>query len=257
MKKIIYSLLVICLIAGCKSNKEKKSSDLIFETLKYEEKIKVTDIPNTELRASIPVVKGESQAAKSINNKVFETVKPIIAQEGDGSSTYDELFKGFITNYEDFYREFIIDFPDYKVGWEAIIEGSVNYDSPDIVNIKIESYTFMGGAHGNTYTTSLIFNPKNGNELNINNIIKDTNSLSKLAEKKFREQFHIPADQPINSTGFMFDNNKFVLPQNYFITKNGLLLFYNTYEIAAYVEGSKEILIPYDEIKDNLLIKLN
>ena len=60
------------------------------------------------------------------------------------------------------------------------------------------------------------------------------------------------ANSAINANGFMFENDKFQLPQTYFYTPNGFLLFYNVYEIASYAQGNFEVLIPYDEIKPYL-----
>lgn len=47
----------------------------------------------------------------------------------------------------------------------------------------------------------------------------------------------------------MLEDDKFILPANIFVTKDGLLLFYNVYEIAPYSDGTKELLLTYDELK--------
>ncbi|MDR2010796.1 MAG: DUF3298 and DUF4163 domain-containing protein [Bacteroidales bacterium] len=258
MRNIIYSFILTLLIISCgnsskRENDQKNINGLTFGTTEYERKFHNADIPDTELTASIPIAEGNSSAAENINNKIFETLKFFIAQEGDESSNYDELFDGFVRNYENF----LINYPDYHVPWEAIVKGTVEYNSPEIINIRIELYTFTGGAHGNSYVNSLLFDPVTGKEFNINDVIKDINSLTRLAEKKFREKYNIPENGSINLTGLMFENDEFTLPHNLFFTKDGLLLFYNTYEIAPYVDGTKEILIPYDEFKNNLIIKIN
>jgi hypothetical protein len=53
----------------------------------------------------------------------------------------------------------------------------------------------------------------------------------------------------------MFEDDTFQLPQNLFYTDKGLLLFYNPYEVASYADGTKELLLPYNEVDDYLLIK--
>lgn len=256
MKRIIYILSLSILVAACnKSNKQISNSpdetELSFITKEYKKEVRLKAGQKTSVVADIPVAEGESVVAEDINNTVFKTIKLIINQE-DKSLNYDDLFLGFINNYE----KFISENPDYLMGWNAKIRGTVEYRVPELINIKIESYTMMGGPHGNSNNTSLLFDPKTGAEMNIRDIIKDTNSLTDIAEKKFREKFDIPVGKPINSTGLMFKNNKFTLPQNIFVNENGLSLFYNAYEIAAYAEGTRELLIPYEDVKDNLLLKL-
>ena len=255
MKKIIYTLFVAFIAMSC-NNKNKQTTDtmeenqLSFVKKEYNIKSKLTNIPETELTADIPVAEGNDTIAKRINDAIFRTVKLIVAQEPDRSANYDELFAGFINNYE----KFVSEYPDGPGAWEANIKGSVEYQTPEIVNIQIDSYTMTGGAHGNSNMTSLLFDPRNGKELAIQDIVRDTVQLYNIAEKKFREKYNVPADKPINSTGLMFLNDKFALPQNIFVTKDGLKLFYNPYEIAAYAEGTKDLTIPYGEIKDYLLI---
>ncbi|WP_036930052.1 RsiV family protein [Prevotella sp. 10(H)] len=256
MKKLIYFFSIILLATACNlSNKQKgeakDKSALVFSTVEYKEQLTLPGKDATEFVATIPVAGGENEAAKNINDAVFRVVRSIVGQEGDASTDYNSLFKGFITNYQ----SFIKDNPDYPLNWDGSIKGSVEYLTSDIANIKLVSYTMTGGAHGNPYTTSLLFNPQSGKELSVGDIVSDTVALAKIAENKFRQKYEIPADKQINSTGMMFLDNKFALPQNIFVTKDALNLFYNVYEIAPYADGTRELDIPYDEIKGYLLIK--
>lgn len=258
MKQTAYLLILSAtvLISACSNSQKNGTTDnkttISFSKSEYKKQSVVSGKGNTELTAVIPIAEGDNQVAKNINDSVFRTIKLIVGQEGDKSMDYEELFSGFIKNYDKFAAET----PDYNLPWEADIKGTVDYSNSDIINIKLVSYTMTGGAHGNPFTTSLLFSPKDGKELSIKDIVKDTASFTQLAEKKFRDKFNIPADKSINSTGLMFSNDKFALPQSIFVTKDGLLLYYNVYEIAAYVDGTKELLIPYNEIKDNLSVNI-
>lgn len=255
MKTFTLSLILITLFAACNKNPKPADSSkelLVFATTTYEDKSTLQNREETTVSVNIPIATGRDDISKNINDEVFKTVRLIVSQEDDKSATYDELFANFIKQYENF----INDNPDYTLGWEVDIKGTVDFMNSDIVNIKLDSYTIMGGAHGNPFKRSLLFNPNDGKELSIKDIVKDTLQLSQIAEKKFRDKFNISADKNINSTGLMFLNDKFSLPQSIFITKEGLLLYYNAYEIAAYAEGTKELLIPYQEIKNNLSIRI-
>jgi hypothetical protein len=251
MKQIIYLLLAAAITVSCSSKKEKEPH-ITFNTSEYKEVANYSDTQGVELEALIPIAEGDSAIAKNINDRIFAAVKSIISQEDDNSTNYTELFKNFTNSY----TTFIKDYPDAPGAWEATIKGTVEHNSTDIINVKLDSYTMTGGAHGMGYNTSFLFSPKTGKELFIKDIVSDTTALTQIAEQKFRTKYNIPPSANINSTGLMFENDKFVLPQNIFITKEGLLLLYNSYEIAAYAEGTKEILIPYNEISKHLLIDL-
>jgi len=261
MKKSLFLLLIAALMVSCgnKSNNtanrvdndKPQASAVTFATKEYNQKSNLPNMAETEVDAEIPVAEGDNSVAKNINEKVFATVKSIVAQEGDNSSDYSTLFSNFVKSYEDFAKEY----PDSPGGWEATVKGSVEYDSPQLLNIKIDAYTMTGGAHGLGTMTSLLFDPATGRELSLTDIVSDTAALSRMAEVKFRDKYDIPQGQSINSTGKMFVNDRFILPQNVFIEDDGLMLYYNPYEAAAYVEGSQEVELPYDEVRN--LLKIN
>jgi hypothetical protein len=153
------------------------------------------------------------------------------------------------------YQQFISDFPDYVIPWEASVKGTVIHQTEFILNIKIDYYTFTGGAHGNGGWHSILINPKTGKTIANKELFKAENEFKAFAEKQFRLQYKIPEKDPINATGLQFEEEKFQLPQNIFFTDKGLLLYYNQYEVASYVDGPKELLLTYDLVNDYLLFK--
>ena len=74
-------------------------------------------------------------------------------------------------------------------------------------------------------------------------------------QNKFRQKFNIPAGKSINSKDVLFENDKFILPQNIFFKEDGLLLYYNPYEIGSFADGTKELLISYTEAEPYLKVK--
>lgn len=246
MKYTIFSLLLL-LCMSC-------SKELNFENQSFE---KTTTLDCTEncpsINLTIPVAKNANVTADSINKTVFATVKSIIdfSDKPNNSSNYDQLATSFIQAYEKLKK----DFPEDHFGWEAKIEGKIKYKSENILNIEINHYSFTGGAHGYAGLRSLIFDTKTGKKIPNEKLFKDWKLFKAFAETKFRNQYKIPRDQPINSTGMFFENDVFQVAQNIFFTNEGILLHYNPYEIAAYVDGSRDLLIKYDEANDYLIIK--
>lgn len=262
MKKYLYFLAATLILTGCKKDTKEtpeetnpSDSDLAFTTTTYEKK---TSLPCKENCANvsivIPVADSPPVVADSINKKVFNTIRQIVyfGEKPYNAANYEDLMTSFIKSYEDLKK----DFPeDDVIGWEGKVKGSVDYVSGKLINIKLNHYTYTGGAHGYEGNRSLVFDHKTGRSLSYKDILKDEEGFKQYAEKKFREKFNIPAGKNINSTGLMFENEKFALPQNIFFREDGLLLYYNSYEIASYAEGQKELFLSYSEVAPFINLK--
>lgn len=244
-----YTLLAIIMLLLTSCNKELSFENKVFK--------KESDLPCKsdcpEITIEVPVAKNIAVVADSINKKVFSVVKEIIYFEEHTSEVkdYDALAESFITSYEEMHKKF----PEETFGWEGKIKGNVDYESEKIINIKIDHYTYTGGAHGYQGFRSLLFNPDTGKTIFNKDLFLNEQEFKAFAEKEFRNKYQIPEKSNINATGLMFENDKFQLPQNIFFTDGGLLLYYNSYEAASYADGPKELLFSYDKVNRYLKIK--
>ncbi len=246
MKNLLTITVLLLFLTSCKN-------ELVFEDQTFNKKAGdcTKDCPYADVK--IPVAKNVPIVADSINKKVFNTLKEIIyvGEKPYTSTDYDGLLSSFMKSYAEMKKED----PRDQFGWEAKVEGKVIFNTDSIINIEIKHYTYTGGAHGYSGKRSLIFNPETGKSITEDKIFINSNVFRVFAEKKFREAYKIPADARINSTGLMFEDDLFHLPQTYFFTDKGFILYYNVYEIASYADGPKELLVPYSEMKPYLAIK--
>ncbi|MCV9927779.1 DUF3298 and DUF4163 domain-containing protein [Flavobacterium sp. LS1R49] len=247
MKHYTFLLVTFLFLTSC-------SKELSFKEETFEKKSTLpckSNCPKISLK--IPIAQNIPIISDSINKKVFSVLKEIIyfGDKPFQSTDYNDLTASFINSYEEMHTKF----PDDKFGWEAKVEGNLEYQSDSILNIKINHYTFTGGAHGYQGYRSLLFNPKTGKSITTNQLFKSEKDFKAFAEKQFRTKYKIPTNGSINATGLMFENEKFNLPLNIFYTKDGLLLYYNSYEAASYADGPKELLLPYTQINDYLVFK--
>ncbi|MGN7811426.1 DUF3298 domain-containing protein [Flavobacterium johnsoniae] len=244
MKNYIFTILLCLIFTSCKK-------ELSFENETFEEKSTIpckNDCP--DITIEVPIAKNKKVVADSINKKVFAVIKEIIyfGEDSTKVNDYKSLSKSFIASYEEMHQKF----PNDTFGWEGKITGNVEFESEQIVNIKIDHYTFTGGAHGYQGFRSLLFNRKTGKFIFNKDLFKNEKEFKAFAEKEFRAKYHIPEKANINATGLMFENDKFQLSQNIFYTSEGLLLYYNSYEAASYADGPKEIVFPYDKVSKYL-----
>jgi hypothetical protein len=242
-----YAFLVFLFLIFISCNKE-----LSFENESFNKKSSIpckTDCP--QITIDIPIAKNIPVVADSINKKIFSVIKEIVyfGESPLKVKDYEALTNSFIASYEEMYKKF----PTETYGWEAKIKGNIEFESDQIINIKIDHYTFTGGAHGYQGFRSLLFDPKTGKIIFNDQLFKNEKEFKAFAEKEFRTKYKIPAKSNINATGLMFENEKFQLSQNIFYTEQGLLLYYNAYEAASYADGSKELLFPYEKVSKYLL----
>ena len=244
MKHYTILFFLILILTSC--NKELSFQNEVFE--KESTVACKKDCP--KITIAVPIAKNIPIVCDSINKKVFLTVKEIVyfGEKPLNAKDFKTLTAAFITSYEQMHKKF----PSETFGWEAKVKGNIEYQSKQIINIKIDHYTFTGGAHGYQGFRSLLFNPETGKTIFTNQIFKNEKEFKAFAEKEFRKKYKIPAKSNINETGLMFENDKFQLPQNIFYTKKGLLLYYNSYEAASYSDGPKELLFPYEKINKYL-----
>jgi Deacetylase PdaC/Protein of unknown function (DUF3298) len=270
MKRITLLAIAFLALAGCK--KDPKESDTANDTL--------TENPDTETPAAlsfntktyskkstlpcegictyvnieVPEATGAGVASDSINKSIFNVVRYIVNgnEQPSSAKTYEETMASFIKAYDAYKTKY----PTDDMAWERKIKATIDYQADSLLNIKINYYTFDGGAHGYSGNRSLIFSPKTGKRLKPADIFVDEKAFTAFAEKKFRQKYKIPADKSINATGFSFKEGKYALPQEIFFKENGLLLLYNAYEFVAYTEGISEVLIPYSEAKPFLKFSL-
>lgn len=238
-------LLCFVLLIGC--NDEHK---LTFEPLIVSDN-DCTECPNIAIE--IPKALEPSKLTESINNALEEELISLLVFDDEFEATsVTEAIQSFKNGYGELKKLY----PDETAGWEAKISGVVSFEDKNMITIALNSYLFTGGAHGYTTRSFLNFNKRKGKEIENWELFNDQDHFKKFAESKFRIQENIPQDNPINSTGFMFEQDEFYLPENIGFTEKGLVLLYNQYEVASYADGAIELVLPYAEVKNYLAKKV-
>lgn len=195
---------------------------------------------------SIPQASGRSALATAINTSLREEIIDLLDyDEARDATDIGEAISAFQGGF----RKLQEDFPEELSGWEARVEAFKSYESPRVLSLQIRSYIFTGGAHGYEGTRLLNFDRKTGEQLQAAQLFADTLAFRHFAEKAFRQQYHIPENEPINSTGFMFPDGRFELPENIGFAPEGLVLHYNPYEAASYADGDLVLALPMEEVR--------
>ena len=235
--RAVICLLVLCCLYSC-----GRDTSMEFETLNIDSK-PCGSCP--EVKISIPEVKGRSKVARTVNNALTEEIISLLTFEDSLEvGTLNEAILSFRKGYEHIQQLY----PDETPGWKAEIFADISYEDEQWLSIRLDTYTFTGGAHGYGAVRFLNFDKQKGTEIMSWQLFRNRDGFERLAEARFREQEKIPENKPINSTGFMFEEDRFYLPENIGLGPEGVKLLYNQYEVASYADGPIELVLPYSEV---------
>jgi hypothetical protein len=207
------------------------------------------------LEANYPVVLGPGAIEKTINDSILHYVKSAFVFDEKTATKQLSLAKAaqdMIKYYDDFSNP---DSNNYITPWEVEVEGTIIKNSAGIFSVSLSNYSFTGGAHPNMTMTLLNFDAKTGKTIQLKDLIKDETQLKKRVEAKFRRERELQPLEDLNEAGYFWDG-EFALPAAFAIQDEGILFYYNTYEIAAYAQGPTSFVMTWEEIGDTVTHEL-
>ncbi|MDG3583152.1 DUF3298 and DUF4163 domain-containing protein [Galbibacter pacificus] len=235
----IFIIVCTALFLGCENK----------ETISYVNKDMVTDncTDCPQVKINIPQAQPANAVTEKINTEINSFVIDVLNySEEKKASTINEAIAIFRNDYKKLKERF----PEDIVPWEASIKGGTSFKNGHFSSIKIESYVFTGGAHGYGSVSFLNFNDLTGEALSAEDLFTNVDAFVNYAEEAFRKQENLKPEANINSSGFMFENDAFHLPNSIGFNGQGIVLIYNPYEIAAYADGLTKIEIPYSKAEE-------
>jgi len=255
MKNLMLIIFYLVTLLACKEQPQQKDINILnnipkIDTISYELKSISKESGDcgedgqrcTKADAQYVIINMPQMtpAFSKINTTLENTIK-------GNAPTVNAALDSFITEANVFYKEF----PDIPTGYGMEVSQNVIFDSLNILTVEEFSYSFTGGAHGNYGTGYYNFDAKTGKPLGLGDILIPNyqEQLKAIVEPIFRNTYLEEGMKNYSEAGFYFENDVFILTENFAITKNGLKFLYNPYEIAPYVMGQQEIIIPYSSLK--------
>jgi len=233
MKKFVVLFIFLCLFFSC-----AVSSPLIFTEINklYEN--------NAVIELNIPNAEGNTEQSKAINKVIENHIANMLVFLEQPSDTLQLDFA--IKSFDSEYKSFKEGFGESAMVWDASFDGEVTYQSPELISIAINSYVNSGGAHGNSNITFFNFDA-NGKLLSLDDLFTNENELTAKVKPYFDEETE-------GSTINYFFDESFHLPANIGFNDEGVIFFYNVYEIASYADGVTEFTVPYIDLEPYLKV---
>ncbi|GGG38199.1 DUF3298 and DUF4163 domain-containing protein [Bizionia arctica] len=232
-KIFVYAIIISLVSQTCKEEKP----------IEFKEVTKTTN-SNNLVELNIPEAIGNESVSKAINHSISQLVISSL-NVNDTNGIEPKTVEESIDLFNNEYAFFKTNFPDSVVPWEAQIDGDVMYQSADVISISMTSYLNTGGAHGNLIISFLNFNSQTGKLLKNEDLFEDYLAFTELAKTYFNEEIADKKD-------LYFEPDNFKLPENIGFDEEGIILLYNTYEVAPYSSGITEIHIPWEDLQTSL-----
>ena len=132
--------------------------------------------------------------------------------------------------------------------FELNLSYEVKYSAKNLISILYNEFTFAGGAHPNNSSTAFNYDLERGRMLALADLFMPSSDYLKvisdycIAELKKRK---VGDDDWIRKGAG-------AKPENYArwnIVPEGLLVTFDSYQVAAYVEGPQEVIVPFAVLK--------
>jgi len=206
--------------------------------------IHFTSENNRVVDVNIPLVNENSDVAKAINIAIKDYIINAL-QIGESNNSTLKSVEESIETFNTEYTNFINDFPESAQEWEAQIDGEVIFKTPALISVSLTSYTNTGGAHGTLNISFLNFDASTGKLIENDKLFTNIEAFKTIAKKYF--------EASVVDKDLLFDSETFKLPKHIGYSDDGIILLYNTYEIAPYATGIIEFSVPFDEAKPYLV----
>lgn len=131
--------------------------------------------------------------------------------------------------------------------YEFLVTYHMTYNKGCIASLYTEQYTFLGGAHGATVRSSETWNFCLGSQINLADLFppeqKSPDQLFRFIELQVENRLK-------QSPASFFDNYPELLrenfhAENFFLTPEGIVIYYQQYDIAPYASGIPEFMFPF------------
>lgn len=268
MKRTIISGIIIAAIftflifaGGCKNKSGAAGNDyLTADSVSYKTKV---------LNYSDTTFTKEPDGQTSYNISYFELGEEIPQAARDSIAAYNRAFllgesekveQDFLTDTlaGNFFKEYAKVRKSYGNEFPWTITKNIGVVGKLGKYLSVEYYedSYMGGAHPNAFSFYRVFDLETGKVLAFEDVFDGAQKakLDQLKLEYLRKERNIDTDS-IKIEDVVFPesltpgNGYLYAINNFYLTKNDVVFYYNSYDIAPYVFGPSQLEIPFTVIK--------
>lgn len=245
---ILFLCLSLCFFA-CKS-KEKNTTPpvpLKAETKTFHKKFCLADEQCALFSVSLPELSGgDSVVTTAVNHSVQSFILSTVG--ANESLPFPVAMDSAGTQFVESFKQAHTDNPDMIMGYSMEINGTSLLLNSKVATVHLDGYSFMGGAHPNPFTTIVSYHLQDsGKVLTINALLSDTNAVRPLLETGYKQAKGMKPEDNIGELLYP-DLKQLPMPANTAVLPQGIIFYYNAYEVAPYAVGPTEIILSWEQL---------
>ncbi len=258
---ILFTLLTCC--TGCKKNVSTTDNAVTFDSIRLQE---TYHLFNDTAKPSCNLQINFIYPADYSNPNILKSLQTIFVGKyfGDNFSnkTPQEAIVAYKDQYLASYKQFEQehntengeqDFEDEELGasfsYYETSHNTIVFNKDGILSFSIFFENYTGGAHGSHALSGYVIDMNTGKLLTEKDIFCEDcqEKIADIIIRKIAEQNNVSTPQELENIGYS-DVEEMAPNGNFLIDEKGITYIFNEYEIAPYVMGRTEVLLPFDEI---------
>ncbi len=280
-KKLVAAMLVTTILSGCNSTNVSSESaatgeiseEIIESTIEESVQTQGGQIPADSEQATAPVAASQYLDVEfdyfgdscyedvSLMYGHYNTIKlnsteyPALTAAID---VYNEAHAGEAQAYLDELEERAKDLckeygADMFIGpYVAEYDMYLRRADAQVLSVVEACYSYEGGAHGSSYYTSVNFDVQTGEEIALESVITDVNSLPDILAAEIQEKYSDLTfwtdDLAGMFQGYITPTDTEYPPEfTWTVDYQGVTFYFNDYELGSYANGRQEVMLSYSE----------
>lgn len=214
-------------------------------------------VPSSAVSVSYDTQSGELSGEDDEVMCIYEITTPVVTLKSDKAS---EKISARLNEFQSAYREGAdairsaalaqMDETSSDAPYEYNCSVSVARGDTAVLSLIYDIYTYSGGTHGYTSRTARCFDIQSGDELTLEDITEDVETLKEFL---YGYVLNLAAGEKYTFEGesiFFEDFNaaltELIDGDNWYFANDGLVIFADPYSIASFVQGRIDFVVPYD-----------
>jgi hypothetical protein len=117
----------------------------------------------------------------------------------------------------------------------------VTYNEQGRLSLYVDYHIYLGGAHGVTARVPYTFDLATGNVLSLKDVVEGNEKYVSIINNQINKQIK-SRNVSINTPFETIEADR-----DYFLNRNGVVIYFTQYEYTSFAEGMPEFVIPYSE----------
>ncbi len=204
-------------------------------------RFKYDNIEILTLNIKYPIINisNNPRAEENINNQISMQVNEYI--EYASNTLYNQAMNTYVNSLKN-------NFPFHS--YEAYMVYTITYNDNCYLSLYTDKYEYTGGAHGNTIRTSNTWELCTGQNIYLYCFFKPYTDYTHMLIQEIIAQ----AEENLKENQFIYfeDYKNLIIknfnPHSFYMSPDGITIYYQQYDIAPYSTGIVEFTIPYTKL---------